>query len=304
MPTRLAADARGLCLAPALWRDAMQDPTLDWVQVHPENVMGRPRLEAALDELAAARPVALHATALCFGSPHGLPGRYVRELRALRERIGAVSVSGHLAWSAWCGVQFNELLPLPLNRATLDRVCRCVDGVQAALRGPVLVENPARLQPLRADRYEEAEFLERLVAATGCGLLLDLSNLWVSARNLGQDAVAQLAALPQRAVRELHLGGWRTVAREARGTGGSRAGGDEPLYVDSHDAPVAPQGWQMYRHWCALAGRRPLVLEWDQQLPSYRALRDQLELARPRIAPADPAAPPIRPAELPLRSCA
>lgn len=237
-------------------------PSVGWVEAHAENYFepGGIRRQALL-AVAERYPVSLHGVALSLGSAEGLDVEHLDRLAALVAEVDPVLVSEHLAWSRADGVYYNDLLPLPLTEETLDVVSANVERTQARLGRRILIENPAGYMHIEASTLEEAAFLSRLVARTGCGLLVDVNNLFVSAVNLGTDADAWLEALPSEAVGEIHLAGHDRDP-----------GGDGARLIDTHGAPVAEPVWDLYRRAIARFGPRSTLIEWDSALPPLDVL--------------------------------
>jgi hypothetical protein len=236
-------------------------PALSFLEVHSENYMGGGPGLRQLEAIRAHYPLSLHGVGLSLGSADGLDADHLDRLRMLVERIEPALVSEHLSWSVAGGVYLNDLLPLPLTEEALDVVCRNVETMQAALKRRVLVENPSTYLRFRQSTIPEPEFLTELARRTGCGLLCDVNNIYVSAENFGLDARAYLDALPPAAVGEMHLAGHFR---------GERAG--RTLLIDDHGAPVAEAVWDLYRHASARFGHAPTLIEWDSKLPALPIL--------------------------------
>lgn len=251
-------------------------PAAAWFEVHAENYMGGGR---ALEYLAAIRrdyPISLHGVALSLGSAEGLDERHLQRLVALAERIQPALVSEHLAWTASGGVHFADLLPLPYTEESLEVVCRNVERAQQALARRLLVENPSTYLRYRHSTIPEAQFMAALASRTGCAILCDVNNIYVSACNHGFDAGAYLRALPAAAVAEIHLAGHRLRRLED----------GRSIRIDDHGARVAPEVWSLYREAVALFGRRPTLIEWDTGVPPLAVLLDEAAKAQ-RILQAD-----------------
>jgi uncharacterized protein (UPF0276 family) len=247
-------------------------PALPWLEVHPENYLGGGPAVRALDVLRRDYPVAFHAVGLSVGSVEGVDRRHLARIRALAERIEPCLVSEHLAWSAHRGRYLNHLLPLPYTEESLAAVCRNVDEVQTSLGRRVLVENPSAYLRFAGSTIPESEFLVEVARRTGCGLLCDVNNLNVTARNLGLDPIAYLDALPTAAVGELHLAGHST------NDVGGRA-----LLIDDHGSPVAPAVWALYDHALNRFGAVPTVVEWDTAIPALEVLMAEAGQADARL---------------------
>jgi len=244
-------------------------PAVAWLEVHAENYMasGGPTL-AALERIRESYPVAIHAVGLSLGSADPLDARHLRRLRALVERIQPALVSDHLSWSSLGGRYVNHLLPLPYTDETLHLVCDHVAQAQDALGRRLLVENPSGYLRFEHSTLEEAEFLTALAQRTGCGLLCDVNNAYVSACNLGLDPVAYLDALPVDAIEEFHLAGHSV--NDADGV---------PVLIDDHGARVAPEVWALFAQVLARSGPRPTLIEWDANIPELSVLVDEARRA-------------------------
>lgn len=241
-----------------------------WFEVHAENYMAdggpRPRL---LEALRAAHPLSLHGVSLSLAGAEPPDEAHLARLAALVRRFEPTLVSEHLAWSAWNGTQVPDLLPFPRSDEALRRVADNIARTQAALGRAIAIENPSHYLSIEGHDWDEIGFLQELVRRTGCTLLLDVNNVYVSSRNLGFDAFAWVDRFPADSVSEIHLAGH---------TPDPRLG--EALLVDSHDAPVAPAVWALYEHAIARMGPRPTLIERDDRLPAFGALRDEAAMAR------------------------
>ncbi len=236
-----------------------------WFEVHPENylVAGGPRL-AWLDAIRARHPVSLHGVSLSLAADAPPDAAHLERLAALADRIAPVLVSEHLAWSAWRGVYHPDLLPFPRSQEALLRIVQNIARTQDALKRPIAIENPSHYLRIEGHDWGEIEFLTELARRTGCGLLLDVNNVYVSARNLGFSAEDYLDAFPGAAVMEVHLAGHSPDPRLG-----------QALLVDSHDAPIAPAVWALYERLIARIGPRPTLIERDDQLPPFAELLEE-----------------------------
>jgi uncharacterized protein (UPF0276 family) len=236
-----------------------RDPGL-WFEVHAENYMvdGGPRL-SALTRLRACHPVSLHGVGLSLLSAEGPDPQHLARFRRLADRIEPFRVSDHLAWQRWEGAHHSDFLPFPRTGEALDLAAANVSRVQDALGREMLVENPSLYVDLPGHEMDENAFLGELARRTGCGLLLDVNNLFVSAANLGVSAEARLDAFPCAFVGEIHLAGH---SRDASGV----------LLIDSHDAPVAEPVWGLYRRAIARMGPQPTLIERDDHIPPFAEL--------------------------------
>jgi uncharacterized protein (UPF0276 family) len=198
--------------------------------------------------------------------------RHLGRIRTLAERFEPAMVSEHLTWSQVGGTYLNHLLPLPYTEEALAAVCRNVDEVQTTLGRRVLIENPSGYLRFAASTIPEPEFLAALAARTGCGLLCDVNNVYVTAENLGLDARAYLAALPAHAVEELHVAGHSV--NEADGLA---------ILIDDHGSPVVPAVWSLYDEALRLFGARPTLIEWDTEIPPLGTLVAEARQAESRL---------------------
>ena len=236
-------------------------PVVPWVEVHAENYLANAGSLASLKEVRRSYPVALHGVGLSLGSAGPLDLRHLERLARLVESIEPCVVSEHLSWSGSGAVYLNHLLPLPYTLETLRVVVEHVEQVQERLGRRILVENPSSYLRFRHSNMPEAEFLGELVRRTGCGLLCDVNNVYVSAWNVGLDAEAYLSALPAGAVGEIHLAGH--AVNDADGVS---------LLIDDHGSPVSPAVWRLYRQALDRFGPVPTLIEWDTDIPALDVL--------------------------------
>jgi uncharacterized protein (UPF0276 family) len=220
----------------------------------------------------------VHGVGLSLGSAEGLDARHLARVAALVERLQPAFVSEHLAWSRVGGAYLNDLLPLPYTEESLDIVTRNVERLQTALRRPVLIENPASYLAFMHSTIKEPEFLAALTARTGCALLCDINNIYVSAQNLGFDAGRYLAALPAAAIGEFHLAGH--ARKDADG---------ETVLIDDHGSRVCEEVWALYRDAVARFGSRPTLVEWDTDVPELDVLLGEASRADREAARGDQA---------------
>jgi len=271
---RHAANRIGIGLRPPHYRAFLEPDDgrrleVDWIEVHTENYLARSGWDwHVLRTLRRDYPVSLHGVGLGLGAVHGFSKAHLRRVRELVRAIEPALVSEHLSWGALRDRQLNDLLPLQLDRAALDLLAGRIARVQDALGRQILLENVSAYLRFRGDAMSEAEFLAELVRRTGCGVLLDVNNLYVNQRNHGEDALAAIAALPPGCVGEIHLGGHLVT--------------DDGL-VDHHGDRVAEPVWDLYRAALARFGPVPVLVEWDTDVPPIGVLLDEAQRAR-RIA--------------------
>jgi uncharacterized protein (UPF0276 family) len=239
-----------------------------WYEIHPENYMiaGGPRL-AMLDALCAQHPVSVHGVGLSLASATPPDREHLQRLAEVVQRTQACLVSEHLAWSVMAGHYVPDLLPFPRSKRALQCIARNIDIAQNVLQRRILIENPSLYVQLEHE-YSEAGFLSELVRSTGCGLLVDVNNAYISAHNVGGSAANYLAKLPAEAIGEIHLAGH---AHDA---------GDTGLLIDTHGAAVDDEVWALYAQLIERIGARPTLIERDDNLPTF----DELLLERNRAA--------------------
>jgi uncharacterized protein len=246
-------------------------PAIGFIEVHAENYMAETPTLNRLVELRRDYPVSLHGVALSLGSAEELDHIHLARFRRLIDRVEPMLVSEHLAWSAIGGTYLNDLLPLPYTEESLDIFCRHVEEAQEGLGRRLLIENPSAYLRYRYSPIPETEFLTEIVRRTGCGILCDVNNIHVSARNFGFDPMAYLKALPNAAIGEIHLAG-------------HHAADDVDILIDDHGSRVAKPVWRLYAAALRDFGPLPTLVEWDTNLPALAVLLDEArhaqELAR------------------------
>lgn len=251
--------------------DAFLDgrPDVAWLEVHSENFFGAGGFDRhVLDQVRTRYPMSLHGVGLSIGSADGLREVHLDKLRRLVERTEPALVSEHLCWGAFGDRHFNDLLPMPFTETALAVVSDRIDQVQTALRRPILIENVSSYVLWRDSTFSEADFLAALVSRSGCGLLLDVNNIYVNARNHGFDAVAAIDAIPKGCVHEIHLAG-------------HLVSGD--VLIDDHGSTVAPAVWSLYEHALRRFGYVPTLIEWDTDVPPLDVLLAEAEKAQARL---------------------
>jgi uncharacterized protein (UPF0276 family) len=249
---------------PHLAEVAAARPAAAWVEIHPENFLANPRASELLTEISEHYPLSIHTVGISIGSAGGLDREHVRRVRALIDAVDPFLVSGHLAWSTHQGEYLNDLLPLPYDEETLRLVAGQLLEVQDLLGRSYLVENPSSYVGFAASAMTEPDFLCELVHRTGCRLLCDVSNVYLSAHNMDFDAYAYIDTLPSHAVAELHLGGFTVEDDEAQP-------GDSVL-IDTHAAAIAEPVWALYAHAVRRFGWQPTLIEWDNEVPPFATI--------------------------------
>ncbi len=241
-------------------------PKVDFFEILSDNYLhtgGRPLY--VLDQVAARYPVVMHSVGLNIGSTDPLDRDYVRHLRRLQQRCGARWISDHLCWTGVQGIGLHDLMPLPYTEAALQHVIARVRQVQDQLERPLVLENPSTYLEFAHQDLGEPEFLRELCKATGCGLLLDVNNVFVCADNHGFDAADYLRRVGWDDVVYFHLAGHTAHATHR---------------LDTHDQPVCGEVWQLYALACELSGGRSTLLEWDANIPDFAATHREAKKAR------------------------
>ncbi|WP_440637608.1 MNIO family bufferin maturase [Bradyrhizobium sp. PUT101] len=246
-------------------------PRRSFFEVHAENYMGAGGPpHRALEAIRRDHPLSLHGVCMSIGGPRPLDKTHLARFRGLVARYQPSLVSEHLAWSTHETSFFNDLLPLPYTEATLACVCDHIDQVQEAIRRPLLLENPSTYVAFRESSMSETEFIRAVAERTGCGLLLDVNNVFVSATNQGFSALEYLAEFPLSRVGEIHLAGH---AEQADDEG-------DLLLIDSHDGPVADAVWKLYEIVIQRRGAVPTLIEWDSKIPDWPVLQAEAAAAQ------------------------
>ncbi|MEL6235515.1 MAG: DUF692 domain-containing protein [Pseudomonadota bacterium] len=265
-------DQPGIGYKPQHFSAICADPTpVAWLEIHAENYMGAGgRPHAQLRHLAETLAVSVHGVGLSIGGEGRLDAEHLARLKHLCDWLRPASFSEHLAWSSHGTAFLNDLLPLPYTTETLMRVASHIDEVQEVLGRRMLLENPSSYLAFAASTWSETDFLAELVRRTGCGLLLDVNNVFVSATNLNYAPREYIDAVPIEAVGEIHLGGHDEDEDEA----------GAPLLIDSHGRAVVDPVWALLDHTLARSGPRPLLVEWDTDVPDWPVLAGEAQRAK------------------------
>lgn len=253
-----------------------ETPDLGWFEVHPENYMveGGPRL-AILEGLRANYPLSLHGVGQSLGGADPLDGAHLKAFCELAGRFEPGLVSEHIAWSAHEGGYYGDLLPTPFTAASLKALVDHVEQMQAALKRPILVENPTHYLPLHEPEMDELTFLKELCRMAGCGLLIDVNNIHVSGHNLETDPEAYIDGLPIELIGEIHIAG--------------NIADPECLLIDSHSAPVEHRVWSLLDRLLERTGPRPVLVEWDNDVPDWSTLYAEARRAEAHLDALTPA---------------
>ena len=245
-------------------------PDIGWFEVHPENYMGNggpPHYY--LNEIRNNYPLSLHGVGLSIGGSKDLDKDHMDRLRMLVERYEPGQFSEHLAWSTHDEGFLNDLLPLPYTEETLGKVCEHIDEVQTHVGRQMLLENPATYVFFEESTYDELDFISEIAKRTGCGLLLDVNNVYVSCTNHKRDPEAYIRGFPLSHVGEIHLAGHTEDADDA----------GERLLIDTHNKHVIDDVWNLYEFALSFAGPIPTLIEWDSDIPEWSVLFQEAKLA-------------------------
>jgi len=246
------------------------EPDIAWLEVHSENFIadGGPRV-AALEDIRQHYPISCHGVGLSLGSAEGIDADHLDRLRTLFKRIQPALVSEHISWSINNGTYLNDLLPIPYTGETLRVLSQNVAQVQDYLGCRLLVENPSTYLTFNDSDFDEPDFITQLITETGCGLLLDINNIYVSSINNGFDPIEYINKVPSEAVMEIHLAGHS-----------SEGEGDECVLIDTHNNLIASEVWSLYELALDLLGPRPVLVEWDADIPEINVLVSEANKAQ------------------------
>jgi len=243
-------------------------PKLGWIEVHSENFFGGGLPLRTLLNVREHYPASLHGVGMGLASTDPLDQEHLSALRRLCDAVQPAAVSEHLCWNTVAGMVINDLLPFPYTQEALSNVISRVEQVQEKLGRQLLVENLSSYLSFTQSEMSEGEFLAELTRRTGCGILFDVENLYVNARNLGVDAEAFIMAIPAEAVKEYHLAGFSVR---------------DGCLVDTHDHPVCSEVWKLYEFALQHIGPRPTLIEWDSDIPALPVLMGEAEKAQQRL---------------------
>lgn len=270
----------GIGLRSAHYKDVIETrPDIGWLEVHPENYFGGGAHRHYLSKARELYPVSFHAVGLSLGSTERVSRDHLRQIKELIEIYEPFQVSDHASWSVSGNAHLNDLLPLPYTEETLSVLCRNIGETQEFLGRRILVENPSTYLAFKESAMPEWEFMNEAARRTGCGILLDVNNIYVQSRNHGFDAFEYLCGIEGKHVGEMHLAGHTEKQTES---------GDTVL-IDTHNSLVRPEVWDLYGFAVERFGSVPTLIEWDQDLPPLQTL----------VAEADRATAIIRERTLP-----
>jgi uncharacterized protein len=247
-------------------------PRIAWLEVHAENYMGGGPALRMLERVRPDYPLSIHGVGLSLGSADGIDTGHLERLARLVEHVQPALVSEHLAWSTMGGAYLNHLLPVPYTDEALDVLCRNVTQAQERLGHRLLIENPSGYLRFRGSTIAEVDFLNALAQRTGCGVLCDVNNVYVTCANLGGDPIAWLDGLDASTVGEIHLAGYAVNDADGR-----------RILIDDHGSPVSDPVWTLYEHALRRFGRAPTLIEWDTDVPPLEVLLGEAVKAQERL---------------------
>lgn len=237
-------------------------PGIAWVEVHTENYFGEGgRPIHMLEKVRQDYPISLHGVSLSLGSTDELNWHHLTQLKELSKRIDSCLISDHLSWSSFNGQYFHDLLPLPYTEESLEHVADRIRQVQDFLGRQILIENISSYIQFNQSTIPEWDFLRAVAEQSGCGILLDINNIYVSATNLDFNPVTYLEAIPGKLVHEIHLAGFTTIILD-----------DKEVLIDSHSARIVPAVWDLFRQSVRQFGTKPVIIEWDNDLPALEKI--------------------------------
>lgn len=266
----------GVGYKPQHYSDLIENPgTIGWLEIHAENYMGDGgRPIAQLRQLSERFPISVHGVGLSIGGEGRLDPEHLARLKHLVDWLNPTVFSEHLAWSTHDGAFLNDLLPLPYTEATITRVSDHIDELQNTIGRQMMLENPSSYLAFDESTWSEPDFLREVAKRTGCGLLLDVNNVFVSATNLNYDPQKYIEDYPLDYVGEIHLGG-HDEDEDDHG---------KPLLIDSHGAAVVDPVWALLDHTLSLSGHRPILIEWDTDVPEWPILHAEAERAQKALS--------------------
>lgn len=237
-------------------------PKVAWLEVHSENYFAEGgKALSVLEKVRQDYPVSLHGVGMSIGSTDELNWQHLKKLRDLINYIRPCLVSDHLAWSSLHGQYFHDLLPLPYTEESLSHIITRIQQIQDYLNQQLLLENISSYIEYTHSTLSESDFLCEVASKSGCGILLDINNVYVNATNFGRNPMTYLTALPGHLVQEIHLAGFTTSRIE-----------EKEILIDTHNRPIVPAVWDLYRTAIQQFGRKPTIIEWDSDLPSLDTL--------------------------------
>ncbi|MGH1378890.1 MAG: MNIO family bufferin maturase [Alphaproteobacteria bacterium] len=269
-PDLLVNDPVGIGLRSPHYQEIIDNPpNLGWLEIHPENHFGGGLHRHYLRQIRQEFPISMHGVGLSLGSDQGVDTDHLRQFKELIDIFDPFIVSDHVSWSASGNAHLNDLLPLPYNSETLNRLCDNIDKTQTYFGRKILVENPSTYLSFRGNEMTEYEFLNLICDRTGCGVLLDVNNIYVQSHNHGIDPIEYIDNINANNVGEMHLAGHI-----------ERSVGDNKILIDSHNQLVRNEVWDLYSYAIGKIGAVPTLIEWDQDFPPLDILIEEASRAR------------------------
>lgn len=269
-PAKAPSEPVGIGLRHPYYQEVLDtDLKLGWLEVHPENYFGGGEHRYFLSQAREKFQLSLHAIGLSLGSDQPVKEEHLRQFKELIDIYQPFNISDHASWSASGNAHLNDLLPLPYTEETLDRLARNIDQTQEYFDRTMLVENPSTYIAFADNEMDEATFMNKIAEKTGCGILLDLNNIYVQAFNHGYDAWDYLDTIDAKHVGEMHLAGHI-----------EQTTGDGTILIDTHSRPIKGDVWDLYEYAIENIGVRPTLIEWDQDFPSLEILVGEADKAR------------------------
>lgn len=264
LPTGLLA---GVSLKPDFFETIVQEkPKVDFFEVHSENYMGKGGPSISwLEEIRKDYPLTIHGVSLSLGTDQPLDKQHLKNLKSLMDRVDPMIVSEHLSWSVIDNIYLNDLLPFPYTKETLEIFARNVEETQTFLGRKILVENPSSYVSFKHNDFSEVEFLKELTKKTGCGVLLDVNNVFVSSHNHGFDPFIYIGEFPVGIAGQIHLAGHNRK---------------NEIYVDTHEGQVSSEVWDLYAYAMSRLGPMPTLIEWDTNVPPLKVLIEEAKKAK------------------------
>lgn len=273
-PAAIPIAPAGIGLRHPYYQEIIENPpAVGWMEVHPENYFGGGAPRHFLRQIRKKYQISFHAIGLSLGSDQPVKEAHLRQMKELIDEFQPFQVSDHASWSASGNAHLNDLLPLPYTRETLDALCRNIEQTQNYFGRRILVENPSTYVAFAENEMSEYEFMNRASAMTGCGLLLDLNNIYVQAHNHRYDAYEYIDGIEGRRVGEMHLAGHTESATD----GGT-------ILIDTHNRNIRDEVWVLYEHAVRKLGAVPTLIEWDQDFPPLSELVNEAKKAESLIA--------------------
>lgn len=271
-PARPESDPVGIGLRHPYYQEVIDHPpAIGWFEIHPENYFGGGPHHDFLDAIADRYPLGMHAVGLSLGSDQPLDKDHLRQYKELIDRYNPFNISDHASWSASGNAHLNDLLPLPYTQESLDRLARNVETAQNYFGRTMLIENPSTYLSFEGNHMHEDAFMNNLASMTGCQVLLDINNIYVQAHNHDFDAWDYIDTIETRHVGEIHLAGHTEESIE---------GSTETILIDTHNAPIRGDVWDLYAHAVKRFGAVPTLIEWDQDFPDFAVLLGEADKAR------------------------